>query len=209
MERIRIPLGMDPVQRVNESLRQISNLAAPRVLIYEKEVNYFHFNQALNDMMRYERRVHHDWGLITCLRNFGKVDVPSFVTVACRPTFNDIADAREAGESFEWHVIVVGRYRNIGIIFEPNFDQTFPDHLHDLEGREKIRAVFEMLNLRPGLRTPARIFVGGGGNFDSQCRKFSFNFLKDFTTRYLQLPINTEIDQHFIYGDHPFKEIRW
>ncbi|KAG5673951.1 hypothetical protein PVAND_003948 [Polypedilum vanderplanki] len=201
IDDIRIPLAYDSIVTVNQSLRALSSFAAPRVRIYEKEINFMHHSEALNYMSYWSENSVNEYGLVTCLKNVGRASIPSFVQIACRPTLKNLEE--------DWHVMVVGRIHNIAIIYEPNYDEEFADRVNNLEGSVKIREVLRMFNLKQKMRTKVRIYIGGGGNFNGECRGYSFNFLRNFTKRYLRSPNDAEIDEKFVFENVPYKEISW
>ncbi|KAG5675620.1 hypothetical protein PVAND_005509 [Polypedilum vanderplanki] len=202
LNNIRTPLPEDDIVLVNRSLFQLSEISQSFINIFNMELTFKNQSEMEYYLQRNEeQKFRGHYACLSHLTFFPKVSIPNIVQVACQPT--------KASRVLDWHVVVVSRIGNMGLIFEPNFVESFPHRINQMSYKTKIRAVLEKLGLKPGMRINTRLFVGGGGNYYAQCRSLCFKFIKSFVQRYSQLDDPNQINQQLFFGNYPYKEVTW
>ncbi|KAG5681872.1 hypothetical protein PVAND_011279 [Polypedilum vanderplanki] len=200
--KIRTPQPEDDVITVNRSLGLLVEKYKSSVNIFSREMTFMSGDEMENYIRTYgEQHFRGHYGCISHLTFFLNVKVPNLIQVASRPTI--------ASDIIDWHVIVIARIGNLGFIYEPNFNKSFPTRINQMKCKTKIKAVFKKLGIQPG-KSNFRLSVGGGGNFNEKCRSMSFDFIRNFCLRFSQLNDITRVDENFFYGGNDFyKFVTW
>ncbi|KAG5684066.1 hypothetical protein PVAND_013315 [Polypedilum vanderplanki] len=155
---VRTPQPEDDVITVNRSLGLLVEKYKSSIDIFSREMTFMSGDEMENYIQTYgEQHFRGQYGCISHLTFFLNVKVPNLIQVASRPTI--------ASDIFDWHEIVIARIGNLGFIYEPNFNKSFPTRINQIKCKTKIKAIFKKLGIHPG-KFNFRLSVGGGGNFN-------------------------------------------